>query len=103
MPEEKVLPKMKPMILAEHHPTVVAIDPHFFPFHFLPLGSSGNRRRHCNLDSWAAASICARNRAACAAGNGLLFSRCFLTLRVVRVGRLEGKENPQSNNCDAYG
>ncbi|PYU79843.1 MAG: hypothetical protein DMG50_22270 [Acidobacteria bacterium] len=32
MPEEKVLPKMKPMVLAEHHPTVVAIDPHFFPF-----------------------------------------------------------------------
>jgi len=30
MPEEKVLLKMIPMVLAEHHPTVVAIDPHFF-------------------------------------------------------------------------
>jgi hypothetical protein len=57
MPEEKVLPKMKPMILAEHHPTVVAIDPHFLPFHFLPLGSSGNSGRHCNRDTCAAASI----------------------------------------------
>src|SRR5437763_14990779 len=37
MPEEKVLPKMKPMVLAEHHPTVVAIDPHFFPFLSFPL------------------------------------------------------------------
>jgi hypothetical protein len=52
MPEEKVLPKMKPMVLAEHHPAVVAIDPHFFPFNFLPLGSGGNRRRHCNRDTW---------------------------------------------------
>jgi hypothetical protein len=28
MPEEKVLLKMKPMVLAEHHPTVVAINLH---------------------------------------------------------------------------
>jgi hypothetical protein len=44
MPEEKVLPKMKPMILAEHHPTVVAIDPHFLPFTFsrlVPVATAG--------------------------------------------------------------
>src|SRR5205809_5686941 len=39
MPEEKVLPKMKPMVLAEHHPAVVAIDPHSFPRRFLPVVS----------------------------------------------------------------
>ena len=103
MPEEKVLPKMKPMILAEHHPAVVAIDPHFFPFHFLPLGSGGNSGRHCSRDTCAAASICDRKRSVGVGGNRLLFCRCFLTLRVVRMGGLEGKENPQSNNCDAYG
>jgi len=103
MPEEKVLPKMKPMVLAEHHPAVVAINPHFFPFHFLPLGYGGNSGGHCNRDSCAAASIRARKRSACVGGNRLLFSRCFLTLRVVRMGCLEGKENAQSNNCDAYG
>jgi hypothetical protein len=73
VPEEKVLPKMKPMVLAEHHPTVVAVDPHFFPFNFLPPGSGGNRRRHCSLDTGAAASIRARKRTSCAGGNGLLF------------------------------
>src|SRR5438034_5906773 len=102
MPEEKVLPKMKPMVLAEHHPTVVAIDPHFFPFHFLPLGSGGNSGRHCNRNTCAAASICDRKRSACVGGNRLLFSRCFLTLRVVGMGCLEGKENAQSHNCDAH-
>jgi hypothetical protein len=103
MPEEKVLPKMIPMVLAEHHPTIVAIDPHLFPLHFLPLGYSGNSRRHSSLGTCAAASTCARKRTACAGGNRLLFSRCFLTLRVVRMGGLEGKENAQSSNCDAYG
>ena len=103
MPEENVLPKMKPMVVAEHHPTVVAIDPHFFSFNFLPLGSGGNRRRHCNLGTFAAASNCARKRTARVAGNRLFFSRCFLTVRVVRVSRLEGKEDAESNNCDAYG
>ena len=103
MPEENVLPKMKLMVLAEHHPTVVAIDPHFFSFNLLPLGSGENRRRHCNLGTYASASICARKRAACVGGDGLLFSRCFLTLRFVRVGRLEGKEDANSHNCDAHG
>jgi hypothetical protein len=103
MPEEKVLPKMIPMVLAEHHPTVVAIDPHFFSFHFFPLGYGGDRRRHGNRDSCATAGICARKRCACAGWNRLLFSGCFLTLRVVRVGRLEGKKDAQSNNGDAYG
>jgi hypothetical protein len=71
MPEENILPKMKPMVLAEHHPTVVAIDPHLFPFHFLPLGYGGNSRRHCNRDTWAAAGICARKRSACVGRNRL--------------------------------
>src|ERR1700687_2712761 len=103
MPEENVLPKMKPMVLAEHHPTVVAIDPHLFPFHFLPLGYGGNSRRHCNRDTWAAAGICARKRSACVGRKRLIFSRCFLTLRVVRMGCLKGKEDAQSHNCDAHG
>jgi hypothetical protein len=91
------------MILAEHHPTVVAIDPHFFPFNFLPLGSGGNRRRHCNLDTCAAASICARKRPTYVGRNSLLFTRRFLVLKIVRVGRLEGKKDAQSHNCDAHG
>ena len=61
MPEEKVLPKVKPMVLAEHHPAVVAIDPDFFPFSF-PLVCFCGNRRHGKLDSCAAASICARKR-----------------------------------------
>src|SRR6266852_2281030 len=32
MPEEKVVPKMKPVVLAEHHPAIAAIHPHFFPY-----------------------------------------------------------------------
>ncbi len=132
MPEEKVLPKVKPMVLAEHHAAVVATDPHFFPFSFPLVWFGGNSRRHGNLDSCAAASICARKRTTCVGGNRLLFSRRFLilegarqgvsslaardrqasvrssALRVVellprRVGCLEGRDDAQSNNCDAHG
>jgi len=84
MPEEMVLPKMKPMILAEHHPAVVAIDPHSFPLRFLPVGVSGNRRRRGNLDACPAASICARKRP-CVGGNRLFFSGCFLILKGARA------------------
>src|SRR2546421_11480297 len=75
MPEEKVLPKMKPMVLAEHHPAVVAIDPHFFPYSFLPVCVTGNSRRHCNPDSCTAASICARKRTTRIGGDRLLLYR----------------------------
>ena len=68
MPEEKVLPKVKPMVLAEHHPAVVAIDPHFFRFRFLPVSVRGNRRRHSGLDGCGATSICARKRTTCVGG-----------------------------------
>ena len=103
MPEENVLPKMKPMVFAEHHPAVLAIDPHFFPYRFLLVCASGNSRRHRNLDTCAAASICARKRTACVGGNSLLFTRRFLVLKIVRVGRLKGREDARSNNCDANG
>src|SRR5437588_12844157 len=73
MPEEKVLPKMKPMVLAEHHPAVVAIDPHFFSFRLLPVCATGNSRRRCSPDTCAAAGICARRRPTCVGGNCLLF------------------------------
>src|SRR5438552_4632607 len=85
MPEEEVLPKMKPMVLAEHHPAVVAIDPHSFPRRFLPVGVSRNRRRRGNLDAGPAASICARKRPTCVGGNRLFFSRCFLILKGARA------------------
>jgi len=85
MPEEKVLPKMKPMILAEHHPAVVAIDPHSFPRRFLPVSVSGDSRSGCNLDACQAASICARKRPTCVGGNRLFFSRCFLILKGARA------------------
>src|SRR2546421_11146444 len=75
MPKEKVLPKMKPMVLAEHHPAVVAIDPHFFPYSFLPVCVTGNSRRHCNRDSCTAASICARKRTTRIGGDRLLLYR----------------------------
>ncbi|OLE47047.1 MAG: hypothetical protein AUG46_07715 [Acidobacteria bacterium 13_1_20CM_3_58_11] len=80
MPEEKVLPKMKPMVLAEHHPAVVAINPHSLPLRFLPVGATGNRRRCGNLDVCPAASICARKRPTCVGGNNLFFFRSFLIL-----------------------
>jgi len=81
MPEEKVLPKMKPMILAEHHPAVVAIDPQSFPRRFLPVCVSGDSRSGCNLDACPAASICAQKRPTCVGGNRLFFSGCFLILK----------------------
>jgi hypothetical protein len=84
VPEEKVLPKMKPMVLAEHHPAVVAIDPHFFPFSFPPVCFCGNSRRHGNLYSCAAANIGGRKRTTCVGGNRLLFSRFFLLLKGAR-------------------
>src|SRR5205085_4675996 len=81
MPEEKVLPKMKPMVLAEHHPAVVAINPHSLPLRFLPVGATGNRRRCGNLDVCPAASIiCARKRPTCVGGDNLFFFRSFLIL-----------------------
>src|ERR1700757_2942038 len=70
MPEEKVVPKMKPVVFAEHHPAIVAIDPHFFPYNSPLVCFSGNSRRHCNY---------------------LLLSRRFLMLRGVRGGSFEGK------------
>jgi len=85
MPEEKVLPKMKPMVLAEHHPAVVAIDPHSFSLRFLPVCVSGDSRSGCNLDAGPAASICARKRPTCCGGNRLFFSRCFLILKGARA------------------
>jgi len=129
MPEKKVLPKMKPMVLAQHHPAVVAVDPHFFPYRFLPV--CGNSRRHGNPDTCVAASICARKRPTGIGGSGLLISRCFLILKGARgrqgvpspaatdrltsalgivellanprqAERLEGKEEAHSNNCDAH-
>jgi hypothetical protein len=30
MPVEKVMPKMKPLVFAKHHPAIVAIHLHFF-------------------------------------------------------------------------
>jgi hypothetical protein len=134
MPEEKVLAKVKPMVLAEYHPAVVAIDPHAFPFSLPPVCFGGNSRTHGKLDTRAAASISARKRTTCVGRNRLLFSRRFLILEGARqgvsglaardrptsagnsalgvvglvpnprrVGRLEGRDDTQSNNCDDHG
>src|SRR6266852_3409582 len=59
MSVEKVVPTMKPVVLAEHHPAILAIYPHFFLYDSLLVCFSGNSRTH---------SICD----ACAAGNRLL-------------------------------
>lgn len=43
MPKEKVLSKMKPMVLAQHHPAITAILPHATsPSHY--YGWAGNQR-----------------------------------------------------------
>ena len=36
MPVEKIHAEMSPMVLAEHHPDVMAIGPHFFPYGNFP-------------------------------------------------------------------
>src|SRR4029077_616291 len=48
MPVEKIYAQMSPMVLAEHHPDVMAIGPHFFLYGTLLVCLDGNsRRRRC--------------------------------------------------------
>src|SRR6266853_3717531 len=80
IPVEKVLPKMKPMVLAQHHPDVMAIGPHFFLYGTRPVCFAGNGRRRCGRDACIVPSNCARRRTAGIVENRdtLLCPRCFL-------------------------
>ena len=43
MPKEKVLPKMKPVVLAEHHPAIMGILPHTNTLLAMRMSGRGNR------------------------------------------------------------
>jgi len=89
MPVEKVYPKMSPMVLAEHHPDVMAIGPHFFLYGSLPACFAGSSRRRCGRDACIVSSSCARRRTGAFGENPhtLRFSRRFLILNGVRAPR----------------
>src|ERR1700730_13155980 len=50
MPVEKIYAEMSPMVLAEHHPDVLAIGPHFFLDGTLPACFACSHRRRCGRD-----------------------------------------------------
>lgn len=60
MPVEKIYAEMSPMVLAEHHPDVLAIGPHFFMYGSLPGCFAGSNRRRCGRDAYTVPSSCAR-------------------------------------------
>jgi len=61
---EKIHAEMSPMVLAKHHPDVMAIGPHFFLYGTLPACFAGSNRRCCGRDGCIVPRSWARRRAA---------------------------------------
>src|ERR1700674_2188201 len=82
MPVEKINAEMSPMILAEHHPHVLAIGPHLFLCGSLPACFAGSNRKRCGRDARIVPSSCGRRRTAAFGENPhpLRFTRRFLIL-----------------------
>jgi hypothetical protein len=77
VPEEKVLFKVKPMVLAEYHPTIWPIRPDLLAQEISVAWFAGNNRRHCTLDACAAMNIRVRIGVTCIGGHALLLTRRF--------------------------